>query len=219
MTIMDKLKSRFATRLLKLRVDEIEVKLRCKIVEDGKSVIKPVRLIASSMSGEWLKVSAYNEYPDVITGVTQEFCALGTEDKMCTFDPYGTSNIVQTKRAIARRVGSTYAYDFLGLLEVGLVDQWDTHLKALASADITRATDSMPSAIFRSDELLFDENKNLIKGTRDIGSNKIGMVAWHTVMKMQEYPEGRDVCLHRQRRHRPVRKFRCRRGRVCAPCE
>ncbi|GMH72815.1 hypothetical protein TrST_g8682 [Triparma strigata] len=193
MTIMDKLKSRFATRLLKLRVDEIEVKLRCKIVEDGKSVIKPVRLIASSMSGEWLKVSAYNEYPDVITGVTQEFCALGTEDKMCTFDPYGTSNIVQTKRAIARRVGSTYAYDFLGLLEVGLVDQWDTHLKALASADITRATDSMPSAIFRSDELLFDENKNLIKGTRDIGSNKIGMVAWHTVMKTPEYPEGRDV--------------------------
>lgn len=56
MSIMDKLKSRFATRLLKLRVDEIEVKLRIKAVENGKPVIKPVRLIASSMSGEWLKV-------------------------------------------------------------------------------------------------------------------------------------------------------------------
>lgn len=139
------------------------------------------------------KVSAYNEYPDVITGVTQEFCALGTEDQMCTFDPYGTSNIVQTKRAIARRVGSTYAYDFLGLLEVGLVEQWDTHLKELASADISRAADSMPSAIFRSDELLLDENGSIAKGSRNIGSNKIGMVAWHTVMKTPEYPEGRDV--------------------------
>ncbi|GMH72279.1 hypothetical protein TrLO_g4355 [Triparma laevis f. longispina] len=193
MSIMDKLKSRFATRLLKLRVDEIEVKLRIKAVENGKPVIKPVRLIASSMSGEWLKVSAYNEYPDVITGVTQEFCALGTEDQMCTFDPYGTSNIVQTKRAIARRVGSTYTYDFLGLLEVGLVEQWDTHLKELASADISRAADSMPSAIFKSDELLLDENGSIAKGSRNIGSNKIGMVAWHTVMKTPEYPEGRDV--------------------------
>jgi acetyl-CoA carboxylase / biotin carboxylase 1 len=72
--IMDKLKSTFATRLLKLRVDEIEVKLRVRVKENGKDVIKPVRLIASSMSGEWLKVSAYNEFPDKITGVTQEFC-------------------------------------------------------------------------------------------------------------------------------------------------
>ena len=168
------------------------VQLRLKATENGKETIKPVRLIASSMSGEWLKVSAYNEYPDKITGVTQEFCSLGT-DQMCTFDPYGTSNVVQTKRAIARRVGSTYAYDFLGLLEVGLVDQWDTHLKQLAANDITRATEAMPTSLFSSDELILDDSGELIRGSRPIGTNKVGMVAWHTTMKTPEYPEGREV--------------------------
>ena len=110
------------------------------------------------------QVSAYNEYPDKITGVTQEFCSLGT-DQMCTFDPYGTSNVVQTKRAIARRVGSTYAYDFLGLLEVGLVDQWDTHLKQLAANDITRATEAMPTGLFSSDELVLDDNGEVRMGS------------------------------------------------------
>jgi len=191
--IMDKLKSTFATRLLKLRVDEIEVKLRVRVQENGKDVIKPVRLIASSMSGEWLKVSAYNEFPDKITGVTQEFCRLGGEDAMCTFDPYGTSNVVQTKRAIARRVGSTYAYDFLGLLEVGLVDEWDRHLKDMAASDLSRSGDAMPGRLFESEELIFDDNKNLVKGSRDIGTNKVGMLAWHVTMKTPEYPEGREV--------------------------
>jgi len=121
--IMDQLKSKLATRLLKLRVDEIEVKVRVMSTdEDGKPVIEPVRLVASSMEGEWLKTSVFSERPDPVTGVTQEFCVIGDgADQVCMLDPYATSNIIQTKRAIARRVGSTYAYDFLGLLEVGLI--------------------------------------------------------------------------------------------------
>jgi len=191
--IMEGLKSTYATRLLKLRVDEIEVKLRLNVKEDGKTVIKPLRLIASSMSGEWLKVSIYNEYPDPITGVTQEFCTVGLEDSpLCTFDPYGISNIVQTKRAIARRVGSTYAYDFLGLLEVGLVEEWQKHLGNLAQADLQRSSEVMPATAFKSEELLL-ENGELITGSRAIGSNQIGMVAWHVTMKTPEYPEGREV--------------------------
>ena len=39
-------------------------------------------------------------------------------------DPYPTSNILQQKRSAARRVGSTYAPDFLGLMEVALINFW-----------------------------------------------------------------------------------------------
>ena len=46
--VIDKLKSVLAQRLMKLRVDEIEVKVRVKSADD---VIVPVRLIASSMEG------------------------------------------------------------------------------------------------------------------------------------------------------------------------
>merc|ERR1711966_441770 len=102
-------------------------------------------------------------------------------------DPYETSNVIQTKRAIARRVGSTYAYDFLGLLEVGLLGEWNQHIESLGHGS------SIPSGIFSSQELVENEAGELVSGSRAIGTNKEGMVAWVVSMKTPEYPEGRDV--------------------------
>jgi len=190
--IMDSLKSKYATRLLKLNVDEIEVKIRiANTDENGKKTIQSCRLVASSMEGEWLKTSSYREMPDPVTGVTREFCTIG-DIEVCVLDPYQGSNIIQTKRAIARRVGSTYAYDFLGLLEVGLIGEWDAYLADLASG-AEAPTETMPTGIFSSQELIEDENGDLVPGSRAIGSNKIGMVAWHVNMKTPEYPAGREV--------------------------
>lgn len=187
--VVDKLKSRLAQRLLKLRVDEIEAKVRVRSVdEDGNPMVVPVRLVASSMEGEWLKTAAYVERPDPVTGVTREFCVIGEgKDAVCVLDPYDGANIIQTKRAIARRVGSTYAYDFLGLLEVGLIQEWDTYLSS------TGADDSIPANLFEAQELLDDGEGGVVLGKREIGSNKVGMVAWQVTMKTPEYPEGRDV--------------------------
>jgi len=188
--IMGQLKSKLANRLLKLRVDEIEVKVRIQTTdEDGNSVIEPVRLVASSMEGEWLKTSAFSERPDPITGVTQEFCVLGEHaEEICMLDPYTGSNVIQTKRAIARRVGSTYAYDFLGLLEVGLIGQWNEHLAAMDDSSL-----SMPTNLFSAQELIEDEDGNLELASRPIGTNKNGMVSWLVNMKTPEYRDGRDV--------------------------
>lgn len=191
---MGLLKSQLATRLLKLSVDEIEVKVRISSTgTDGKPVVQSVRLIASSMEGEWLKPVAYVEKPDPVTGVTREYCTVGegTEGPMCFLDPYATSNVIQTKRSIARRVGSTYAYDFLGLMEVGLIGEWDTYIKSLDShTDV-----ELPSNIFSSQELFERDDGVLTTGSRPIGTNKIGMVAWHVTMKSPEYPDGREVVL------------------------
>jgi len=191
-SVIATLKSHLATRLLKLRVDEIEVKLRvASKSEDGSPLVQNVRLVASSMEGEWLKPTAYVENPDPITGVTTEFCLLEEDGEagMCFLDPYGTSNVVQTKRAIARRVGSTYAYDFLGLMEVGLIGEWEQHIEKLSpSAGVT-----MPANLFESQELIEGPDGELVLGSRPVGTNNIGMVAWLVKMKTPEYPEGREV--------------------------
>lgn len=189
--VVDKLKSRLAQRLLKLRVDEIEAKVRVRSFdEDGNPMIVPVRLVASSMEGEWLKTAAYIERPDPVTGVTREFCTIGgAKDSLCVLDPYDGANIIQTKRAIARRVGSTYAYDFLGLLEVGLIQEWDTYLSSLSGPDAA----SIPTNLFEAQELLEGSDGQLFLGKREIGTNKVGMVAWKVTMKTPEYPMGRDV--------------------------
>merc|ERR1711966_234917 len=187
--VIDKLKSILAQRLLKLNVDEIEVKVRVQSVdEDGNALTVPVRLVASSMEGEWLKTAAFIERPDPVTGVTREFCIIGEED-ICVLDPYEGSNIIQTKRAIARRVGSTYAYDFLGLLEVGLIQEWATYLSSLSGPDVP----STPTNLFEAQELLEGADGELVLGKRDIGTNKVGMVAWVVKMKTPEYPDGREV--------------------------
>lgn len=189
--VIGQLKSQLATRLLKLRVDEIEVKVRLESKEGGKT--QSLRLVASSVEGEWLKPTVFLEKPDPVTGVPKEFCLVNPEEdgegvgEMCFLDPYGTSNIVQTKRAIARRVGSTYAYDFLGLLEVGLISEWQQYNKDLGDEDV------IPAHAFSSQEFIEDENGELTLGFRQIGTNAIGMVAWLVNMKTPEYPQGRDV--------------------------
>lgn len=189
--IIGTLKSKLATRLLKLRVDEIEVKVRVLTKgEDGSDVIQNVRLVASSIDGQYLTPNANIENPDPVTGVTTEFCVLDGEDTaMCFLDPYQTSNIVQTKRAIARRVGSTYAYDFLGLLEVGLFAEWESHINDLPPTSGVSA----PTNVFSAQELIENADGELVLGSRPVGSNKVGMVAWVVTMKTPEYPEGRDV--------------------------
>lgn len=189
--VIDKLKSRLAQRLTKLRVDEIETKVRVTVTdEDGSSRVVPVRLVASSMQGEWLKTSAYIDRPDPVTGVTRERCVIGEGiDEVCELESYDSSSTIQTKRSIARRVGSTYAYDYLGLLEVSLLGEWDKYLSSLSGPD----TPTIPSNVFEAQELLEGVDGELVTGKREIGTNKVGMVAWVVTMKTPEYPEGRQV--------------------------
>jgi len=183
------LKSHYATRLLKLRVDQIEGLARLKTTDEKNvPMAQPIRFVASSMDGEWLKPTTLLDYPDPVTGVTRESCVLGEgEDDVCLLDPYESSSILQSKRSIARNVGSTYAYDFLSLLEIGLVGQWDSYIKNLSSKI------KIPSGIFESQELVEGPNGDLAPGSRPIGTNKVGMLAWHVTMKTPEYPEGRDM--------------------------
>jgi len=185
--IIASLKSKLAVRLLKLRVDEIEVRVR---IAGANGLVQNVRLTASSIDGVWLKPTAYLEKPNPISGITTEFCVLAEEGdvEMCFLNPYETSNAVQTKRSIARRVGSTYAYDFLGLMEVGLIGEWNEHVESMPDGAV-----SAPKNLFESQELIEGPGGELTLGSRPVGTNTIGMVGWLVHMKTPEYPEGRDV--------------------------
>jgi len=186
-SILDMILTAHSTRLLKLRVDEIEIKARISYTVDGSRYTQPIRLVASSASGDWLKSSAYLEYPDPVTGVTRQYRALEeAQAGVMQISPYPTSNTVQMKRSGARRVGSTYAFDFLGLMEVGLIQQWSKH-----------AGMKMPPTkeLFESKELVLGEDGELSAVSRPVGTNEIGMLAWHATMKTPEYPSGREVII------------------------
>ena len=140
---MPALISRYATRLLKLRVDEIEVRAHARNADGSRQAI---RLVASSMAGQWLKTDGYLEYLDPVTGATQAYCSVG-DDEACFIEPYPVASSLATKRSIARRIGTTYAYDFLGLIEKALVQDWQA---AIADG---RAS-AIPAPLLEVDELL-----------------------------------------------------------------
>ena len=56
---------------------------------------------------------------------TQAYCSVD-DDELCFMEPYPISSALSTKRTIARRIGTTYAYDFLGLIEKALVKDWQS---------------------------------------------------------------------------------------------
>uniref|UniRef100_A0A7S1TGV2 Acetyl-CoA carboxylase n=2 Tax=Compsopogon caeruleus TaxID=31354 RepID=A0A7S1TGV2_9RHOD len=187
-TILDDLIPKFSSRLQSLRVDNIELRLRIQSRDaEGTVSMQPILLVASSLtrSGQWLKTSAYLEYPDPVTGVPKEYRPLdGTGEKISSM-PFPTANSMQVKRASARRVGSTYVYDFLGLLEVSIIRSW-SDVESVVAPDLR--------SIFEAKELIL-ESGNLIESSRPAGSNQIGMVAWIIKMKTPEYPNGREVVL------------------------
>ena len=182
--LMPALISRYATRLLKLRVDEIEVRAHARNADGSRQAI---RLVASSMAGQWLKTDGYLEYLDPVTGATQAYCSVG-DDEACFIEPYPVASSLATKRSIARRIGTTYAYDFLGLIEKALVQDWQA---AIADG---RAS-AIPAPLLEVDELLLGADGVLSPGTRVVGTNDVGMVGWSTTLYTPEYPEGRPLVI------------------------
>ena len=184
--------SRNSTELLAQQVDEIEIRFR--IAENpGSPVQVPVRIMATSMSGQWLKVDVYREYLDPQTGKATQFCMLGADgaEEACFLEPYPMPGTLQQKRSIARAIGTTYIYDFLGLIEKALVLEWRQYIAASGCGEV-------PVDMFRAEELILspdDGSLSKAEASRIAGSNDIGMVAWQCFMKTPEYPDGREIVL------------------------
>jgi hypothetical protein len=51
----------------------------------------------------------------------------------------------------------------------------------------------VPPSLFSFEELVMGKDGELRKEKRFPGTNKVGMLAWHTVLKTPQYPEGREV--------------------------
>lgn len=193
-----------AQRLLAARVDEIVVRF---YLVDGDSTelsatplvpqtsYRSVRCVATSDNGPWLQLQTYVEEIDAVTGNAAGYCNLDGQD--CVVDPFPTAGLVAKKRAAARRIGTTYAYDFIGLLATAVLSAWQDRLAAL---DDSVAID-MPAVddMVRASELLFDDSaEHGVSSSgprRPVGTNDIGMVAWDCVFKTPEYPDGRRVIL------------------------
>ena len=78
-------------------------------------------------------------------------------EEACFLEPYPMPGTLQQKRSIARAIGTTYIYDFLGLIEKAMVLEWRQHLAGTGGGDV-------PVDMFRAEELILSgENNSLTK--------------------------------------------------------
>ncbi|KAA8490458.1 Acetyl-CoA carboxylase 2 [Porphyridium purpureum] len=205
---MEALMVKYAERLIRLRVENIELKIRVPFEADstGNEVQQAVRLWASPTGGyagaqsqrTFFKTDAFAEIQNPITGVTEQYVpyeeqqiAQGQQLNASASRPYYTkSGPEQLKRRAARRVGSTYAYDFMALFEIALVKQWSRARTRSTNPPVTPQFGSL----MRTRELVLDkETQELSPVERAPGQNEIGMVAWLITLKTPEYPSGREI--------------------------
>eukprot|EP00442_Polarella_glacialis_P024751 CAMPEP_0115061710 /NCGR_PEP_ID=MMETSP0227-20121206/8152_1 /TAXON_ID=89957 /ORGANISM="Polarella glacialis, Strain CCMP 1383" /LENGTH=2235 /DNA_ID=CAMNT_0002447029 /DNA_START=29 /DNA_END=6736 /DNA_ORIENTATION=+ len=183
--------ARHGALLQQLWVDEITLKVRLGNETQGCEAI--LRFTASSVDGQYMKCVGLLEEVDPVTGAPARWLDLATgaasELPMAAPDAK-----LQAKRAAARRAGSTYAPEFLGLLEAGLVKQWASFSRGRPQEELLGA---ISKELLRATELLLDGESELREASevRKPGANDIGMLAWRCVLKTPEYPTGRSVVL------------------------
>lgn len=170
-------------------------------------------MVASSTGGGWLKRQAYQEEVNPVSGATTHYIPLqesgaAAPNKIAVADVSPDASLLSRKRAQARAVGSTYAPDLLGLMELSLMQEWAGYLQTTGLTHL-----SAPPLLFSADELVvhplggnmdlsshrINDNSRISEevhrqpGGANSLTNKVGMLGWHVTMKTPAYPEGREV--------------------------
>ena len=194
--------SRFQSRLARLRVVQVEIKLQIQKqvsedpsptseAESSKGIVS-LRLIAENPTGFKLRVDAYVEQKSAkqkgnVLHSISNFAEKGSLDGELVNTPYPVAQRIQQKRAFAAMASSTcYVYDFIDILECALRDQiWKGH-------------SNPPHKVLEATELVLGDDGRLWEVSRPIGENTIGMVAWIVKLYTPQFPPrtgGREVVI------------------------
>ncbi|VDO07351.1 unnamed protein product [Rodentolepis nana] len=183
---------RYATRLIKLRVKQAELKLVIRHSKNGPLI--PIRLIISNEQGYSLVLELYREVPNPRTGAIHLISygkRIGSLHGTLASAPHQTKDFLQLKRFQAQKYSSTYVYDYPVLFGHVLEEVWNyfggsppvLSSSAEPANDKARDPDSGKNFI-TCKELCLNSDGELVH---------IGMVVWHIVIRTPEYPEGRPM--------------------------
>ncbi|CBZ50010.1 hypothetical protein NCLIV_004860 [Neospora caninum Liverpool] len=113
-------------------------------------------------------------------------------------EPYPEVDRIAMARSAARRAGSTYIFDFLGLLEIALLQSWEAHLKEKGGKEGGAGgwDEAVPRDLFKAEAFRLSPKGDLyLDPDWRVADNKIGMVGFLVTLKTPEYPAGRQLVL------------------------
>ena len=106
---------------------------------------------------------------------------------------YGPLETLQRKRLSARRLRTTYCYDFPALFETALREVWaNTGSHIPASAKLLEVQEYvLNETALQNGKSIW--NVDLVPISRPPGQNNVGMIAWIWTIKVPEKPDGRQI--------------------------
>ncbi|XP_073285190.1 acetyl-CoA carboxylase 1-like [Primulina huaijiensis] len=149
------------------------------------------RVVVTDITGQACIVHIYREVKDSSNKNMVYYSTSGRGPLHCLpvnaqYKPLG---MMDQKRLIAWKYGTTYCYDFPLAFEAALAKLWIQH------PGIKKPTDK---TIIRAEEFIFADRdavwcSPLVFVKRKPGLNDIGLVAWRMEMSTPEFPSGRTI--------------------------
>ncbi|VDQ03519.1 unnamed protein product, partial [Trichobilharzia regenti] len=178
---------RYARRFLRLRVSQAELKLHIRF--HASDPVVPIRVMLRDEHGYDLGLEVYREaldparkynttyvydYPalfaQALTGVWQSYSPYvvgGGNHELMSMGENATSESMNRQTSQCNNTLSK----FHGLIPLNIPD----------------------NLVISCTELALDKNGNLRPNTNTLGTNEIGMVVWHMVLRTPETPSGRPL--------------------------
>ncbi|CAO1637783.1 unnamed protein product [Sympodiomycopsis kandeliae] len=172
---------RHGSRLFRLRVTNAEI--RMVLTQKGERL--PLRFFVFNETGFQVRFEGYQEHVSDSgrTTLRSIFGSGRLNGEIANFS-YEPRVALQTRRARAHALQTTFCHDFVAVFREALRAAW----KGVSGAP----TDPLASV----SELVLDEEEEQLRETqRPAGMNKIGMVAWLITALTPEYPQGRKMVM------------------------
>lgn len=177
-SVRHQLVSKHGLRIQHMKVYEIVLKVGIGSEATGRT--NTLRLIDSSMTGEYLRMTRLLEKDDPRTGRPIE----PKDVQSGRVHGFTQTSQLDKRRSIARAVASTYAPELFGIMKVALASRSDAYVQQPTDVE-------MPSHVFESEALVLSADGILKESDRQPGENNLGAVAWRCTMRAPEYPQGR----------------------------
>ncbi|KAJ4950118.1 hypothetical protein NE237_026950 [Protea cynaroides] len=153
------------------------------------------RVVVTNVTGHTCTVHIYREVEDsskhqvVYHSVSS---VLGPFHGMPVAGRYQPLGVLDRKRLLARKISTTYCYDFPLAFETALKRAWAPHLLG--------SDKPMDKSLVKVTELMSADKQDawgtsLVAVERPPGFNDVGMVAWCMEMSTPEFPNGRTILI------------------------
>ncbi|PRP78454.1 hypothetical protein PROFUN_13687 [Planoprotostelium fungivorum] len=180
--IIRNLTNKYRARLNKCQVSSIE--LVGRLLGLGKQG-PLLRFVLTNPTGYRFEIDLYMQVQDPMTKKISMKSIFGSSllNGRDPSEPYSVPDRLENN--------TFYVYDYPTLLEQAILTQWKKYIHERRDRGTAL---KIPETLIRWTEFEYNAERDVIEPIeREVGKNRVGMIAWRMTLYTPEYPSGRDI--------------------------